>query len=72
MYQAGYPEFIEHKNLHFELIDHLSTKANMLALNNSNKSAMNILDFLIDWFLHHTTTEDRLFADYLHNRNQAE
>lgn len=70
MFQAGYPEFIEHKNLHFELIDQLSTKANLLALTNSNMSAMKILDFLIDWFLDHTATEDRLFANYLHGNDQ--
>ena len=69
MFRAGYTALIEHKELHFELLDQLSTRSNMLSLNNSDKSAVDILDFLVDWFFHHSTTEDRLFANYLKGKS---
>lgn len=65
MLKAGYPKFTKHKALHLELLDQLSTRGNMLSLNNSNKAAPEILNFLIDWFLKHTMIEDRLFSKYL-------
>lgn len=68
MLKAGYPEFTKHKALHFELLDQLSARGNMLSLNNSNKTAMEILDFLVDWFLQHTIIEDRLFSEYLQGK----
>jgi len=68
MQREGYPALQEHKQLHRELIDQLSIRQNMLMLKGSEKEIAEIIDFLVTWFLNHTTHEDRLFADYLHNR----
>jgi len=71
MFAAGYREFAEHKNLHFELLDQLSSRTNMLAIHKSEIAGGDIIDFLIDWFLHHTSTIDRVFADWMRKEHAA-
>jgi hemerythrin len=71
MFAAGYPDFIEHKNLHFELLDQLSSRTNRLAIQKSDTAGVDIIDFLIDWFLHHTSTIDRVFADWMRKEQGA-
>jgi hemerythrin len=65
MSRVGFPGYINHKNLHLELIDQLSSRANMFAIENSNAESVHIIDFLVDWFFFHTNTIDREFAAYL-------
>lgn len=68
MYKSGYPGWQSHKQLHLQLIDELSSKQSRLLLNGDRQAPAGIINFLSDWFIHHTTEEDRRFADYLHNR----
>ncbi len=71
MQQADYPGLQAHKKLHHDLMDQLSVKESRLELNHGATEAENIVDFLRDWFLHHTVVEDRKFADYFHGQHPA-
>ncbi len=64
MRKSNYPGFSYHKNLHFELIQQLSTRGNQLLLRDGNVAAAELIAFLGDWFLHHTREIDRKFAHY--------
>lgn len=68
MFRVGYPGYKQHKNLHLELIDQLSSRANMLAIDNSKHETDLLIHFLVDWFFSHTNTFDRVFAEYLKNQ----
>jgi len=65
MLRAGYPELGEHKMLHHELLDKLSSKASMLYLTHSEKDSAGLIVFLMDWFFQHTTSKDKVFARYV-------
>lgn len=69
MRREAYPKWEEHRQLHVELIDQLSAKENLLYMNPSSKTVDAIMDFLVNWFLIHTSQEDRLFTDFLHEKN---
>jgi len=62
MTRSIYPGIEEHKILHFELIDQLSTRESMLIIETSGKGDEFIITFLIKWFFYHTMTIYRLFA----------
>ena len=68
MRRAGYPALDEHKKHHLELTDQLSRKESMLHITDSEKEAVAVVDFLVDWFINHTVYEDRLFAKYFHDQ----
>lgn len=68
MARAGYPELEQHRNHHMDLIRQLNSREGMLQLEKSDHSAEQIVDFLVSWFLEHTTGEDRLFADFYHQQ----
>ncbi len=68
MSRAGYPDLDEHISHHRDLIDKLGAKGGLLQVKHTEQSAEELIEFLIDWFLHHTIHEDRLFADYLHKK----
>ena len=65
MFKAGYPGLEPHKMHHRQLLDQLSSKGMLLLLRRSEGKAADIIRFLMDWFLHHTNGEDRIFARYL-------
>lgn len=65
MARAGYPALDEHRAHHFALIEKLSAKETRLLISNSSEEADNIIHFLVEWFLHHTSEEDHRFADFL-------
>ncbi len=69
MYAAQYPALAEHKQHHRNLIDQLSSKGNRILMDSSETNINEILNFLIHWFIHHTTTEDKLFAQFLERQN---
>jgi len=69
MLLEGYPEYEYHKNLHLQLIDNLSSRVNMIEIINSEKEFTKLIDFLLNWFFHHTANEDKLFADYVFKKN---
>ncbi|MET0012673.1 MAG: bacteriohemerythrin [Sedimenticola sp.] len=65
MFHADYPSYTEHKNHHDDLLEQLSIRENMLYMKHSKEEVAGILEFLSNWFFHHTVSEDRLFAEYL-------
>ncbi len=71
MRRYGFPELSGHTYLHTELLDQLSTRDNMLALEATDKQAQEIVDFLVEWFLQHTSRIDRVFAECLHARSRS-
>lgn len=68
MRRADYPDFEAHRRHHRELIDILSYKENLLEINLSEKESEDIINFLVDWFFCHTACEDKLFADFLREK----
>lgn len=65
MRKVDYPGLSYHKNLHFDLIQLLSTKGNQLLLTEDNSDANDVVQFLGEWFLHHTREVDRKLVNYL-------
>jgi hemerythrin-like metal-binding protein len=72
MRRAGYPELETHKKHHFDIIERLCVEGNNFRLKPSQKELEKIISLLVDWFIHHTSEEDRLFANYLHQLNHAD
>lgn len=71
MAKANYPELQAHRRHHLELISQLNSKEAMLQLEQTDQRAEDIVDFLVEWFVGHTTGEDRLFADYYHSQTES-
>jgi len=69
MARAGYPQLEEHRKHHLDLISKLNSREAMLQLEKSDQNAEHIVDFLVSWFVSHTTGEDRLFADFYHRQD---
>ncbi len=69
MTQYEYPLLEEHKQHHLKLLDQLSSKGAMLEMHMSREDFDNIINFLVTWFTQHTVKEDRLFAQYLNEKN---
>lgn len=67
MLRSGYPELEAHKQHHRLLLDQLSAKQALLEVRRSDQAFEDILGFLVNWFMHHTSQEDKLFANYLHH-----
>lgn len=63
MESIHYPELEDHKLKHIELIDSLSNK--IIGLTIDSISAKDVQDFLVSWFLTHTTDYDRKIAAFL-------
>lgn len=58
MKKIGYPKLEQHKNLHFNLLEKLNI------VKHSKIATADFLVFAVDWFVHHTTNEDRLIAKF--------
>lgn len=65
MRKARYPDFLQHKAQHVELIEQLSSKENMLFLTDGAVEAEAVIRFLGEWFLQHTRNVDRKFCQYV-------
>jgi len=65
MLHSNYPEYENHKNHHFDLIQRLSIEQYKLLNLSKGNEAEEVIDFLVNWFLEHTTKEDKLFAEFL-------
>lgn len=66
MFRAGFPLLDEHSRHHFALIDELNVRETRFG--HGSIPASDVTDFLTDWFVRHTTHEDRVFADFVHAR----
>jgi len=69
MYANGYPLFEEHWKLHLELLEHLNNI--LLRFHGSKIGSTEMLQFLKDWYCHHTAHEDMKFAEYLKLQGKA-
>lgn len=65
MVKFGYPDRERHRMLHIELIDRLSSRMNAMTYEP-------LLDFLVGWFVQHTTSEDRRIGEFLRNRGSPQ
>jgi hemerythrin len=66
MLHSNYPAYELHKQHHFELIEKLNIKEFSVLQNIDDESKRDsIITFLIDWFVAHTSGEDRKLAQYL-------
>ena len=68
MLKAGYPNLEAHRHHHRELIDQLNAREWKLRTRPSDEEASNLVAFLKQWFLSHTTREDKQFAEFLKAR----
>lgn len=64
MLSCGYPELERHKQIHRHLLIKLANKIELYQ--SGETEAMNVLDFLTEWFMMHTLHEDRKIADHIH------
>jgi hemerythrin-like metal-binding protein len=68
MVREGYPDTMEHKNFHIGLLDQFSSRAHMVTTDSSGTVLIDFLEFLTDWIFHHINSVDRLFAEYMHEK----
>lgn len=66
MEEIGYPEFEAHRILHKRLLATLSDIA--YELSQEQIDYFKLVDFLFEWFVGHTTNEDKKIAVYFHGR----
>ncbi len=65
MAKAGYPSLEGHRRHHLTILDKLTAKEWKLHSQPSPEAIGNMVTFLIEWFLTHTTREDKRFAGFL-------
>ena len=58
MAKFGYPDLERHRMLHIELIDKLSSRMNGMTYEP-------LFEFLIGWFIQHTTSEDHRIGEHV-------
>ena len=63
--KCGYPDLEKHRTLHKELTQELSHTSQESIW---NRDPQKFLIFLKDWWIHHICKEDRVFTQYLSNR----
>ncbi len=71
MYKEGYPDLEAHKQHHRQLLDALAPKITNLEITKSQEELEKLVDYLVEWFFHHTASEDRGFSNYLARRDAA-
>jgi hemerythrin len=62
MTSLGYPGLKAHEEKHLQLVEDLSNK--ILGMTLGSITAEATQKFLVDWFLHHTTNEDKKIAEF--------
>lgn len=62
MKSLNFPDLERHEQKHLQLIEDLSNK--ILGLTLDSITPEEVQNFLVDWFLHHTTNEDRKIAEF--------
>lgn len=70
MARIGYPVFTAHRDIHYHLIDLLNNKLTSLSVGTIRPTE--VLEFLVDWFIKHTTMEDTKIAAFKNTLPQAE
>jgi hemerythrin len=64
MIKFAYPDIERHRKLHLDLIDKLSWQV-------QSKSYEVLFEFLVDWFIRHTTEEDKHIGEFSHPAHPA-
>ncbi len=72
MVKSDYPDYELHKKHHIDLIQKLGIEEYRLVNATHIDDASEVIDFLIQWFINHTTNEDKLFANYLLSKQNKE
>ena len=63
MLNVEYPDYEQHVNAHKLLLANLELKRHEYILNNTDLKEL--VEFLFDWFVQHTTIEDKKIAAYI-------
>lgn len=66
MIDTAYPDAVEHKAKHEELLGQLKNLIFMFDL--ENRDLNKLIEFLLQWFVGHTINEDKKLAAYLKNK----
>lgn len=66
MKRMRFPMLAAHRDIHYHLIDLLNNK--MTALSMGTIQPTDVLNFLVDWFVNHTTLEDSKIASFIGER----
>ena len=70
MRNHGYPDYLIHKKHHMVLIDELNNQS--MGMQIGAVSAKEIEEFLVAWFVDHTSNEDKLLANYISDTTEME
>ncbi len=69
MTQHSYPGLEKHREIHQHLLAQFSQRIGELGdASQDNIEAIKLYSYMVDWFIHHTTQEDRKLGDYLKHR----
>lgn len=66
----GYPDIDSHKNHHYNIIQELSIKQANLDVFQTQMDIEKLIQFLVTWFIDHTTGVDKEFSLFLCSRKQ--
>ncbi len=69
MQAVNYPDLNFHREVHKNLILQLREEVNTVVFKCINFD--NLIQFLYQWFIEHTTTEDKKLAFYIHNMDRT-
>lgn len=67
MQDVEYPGYVGHRTLHEELLYQLQEHYTDIEKNRGDLKA--VVQFLLDWFVRHTTTEDMNIGNFIADRN---
>ena len=70
MRECGFPEINEHKNMHYQLLDDMNGR--MLGMREGLSSAREVEEFLVQWFVRHTTHEDIKIGLYISTTSRTD
>jgi len=67
MMEMNYPDIAMHKKEHQKLLLKLRDMVSIVEHEDYSRPMIDLIQFLTDWFVNHTTTVDKKLADYLEN-----
>lgn len=70
MIDIGYPDFQDHRRVHQLLLATLQHF--IISFETGDSNIENLADFLTEWFIAHTTTEDLKITTYLNQKEIAD
>lgn len=72
MAQHSYPDREKHERIHQHLLGQLTGRIEELHSSPPDNTieAIKLYSFLVDWFVHHSTQEDKKLAEYLQHSPQ--